>query len=55
MPKLVKNHYYNAKGEKKVNSYFVSIPKSLVLKAGINENERVKVYCQGGKIIVEKE
>lgn len=54
MPKLVKNHYYNAKGEKKLNNFFVSVPKSVVFSAGIKETDNVKVYCQGNKIIIER-
>lgn len=55
MPKLVKNHYYTSKGEKKVNSYFISVPKNVVLGAGIKETDNIKVYNQGNKIIIEKE
>ena len=54
MPKLVKNYYYNAKGEKKLNNFFVSIPKIIVFNAGIKETDNVKVYCQGNKIIIKR-
>lgn len=54
MPKLVKNYYYNSKGEKKLNTYSATIPKNVVLNTNIKETDNIKVYSQGNQIIIEK-
>lgn len=53
MPKLAKNMYTTAKGERKLNCYVVSIPKEVVDKTDIKNNQ-VKVYAKDNKIIIEK-
>lgn len=55
MAKLGVNRYYNRKGEAKVNSYLVSIPRKIAEQAGFTEEDRIKVKAENGKIIVEKE
>lgn len=54
MAKLIKNKYYTKTGERKINSYMVSVAKKTVAAAGFDENEQVKVYAKNGKIIIEK-
>lgn len=54
MAKLVKNNYYTSKGEKKINSFNVSISKKVVEAAGFTGDEKIKVYAKDGKIIIEK-
>lgn len=53
MTKLVKQMYYNSKGEKKLNCYKATIPKELVNKTNLEDKE-IKVYAEGNKIIIEK-
>lgn len=54
MPKLAKNYYRTAKGEKKLNCYLIHIPKEIVKKTNISENDDVKVYEKNKKIIIER-
>ena len=54
MPKLAKQYYLNAKGEKKVNCYKVNISKELLKLTHIKENDDIKIYVQNGKIIIDK-
>lgn len=54
MTKLNKIFYITAKGEKKINCYTVTIPKSIVEKTNINDN-KLKIYAKENKIIIEKE
>ena len=53
MPKLAKNCYYNRKGEKKINCYVCNIPKEIVNKTNIGDNE-IKVSAKDNKIIIER-
>ena len=53
MAKLIKNCYYGKNGEKKINCYFVNIPKEVVKQAGINPEAQLKIYADNGKIIIE--
>lgn len=53
--KFIKNKYYTRTGEVKISSYAVSVPKSVVAKAGFTDDTKVKVYAQDKKIIIEKE
>lgn len=55
MPKLAKQMYYNAKGEKKINCYNLNIPKSIVSQTDIKDNDNVKIYVENKKIIIEKQ
>lgn len=54
MAKINKMYYYTAKREKKLNCYYVNIPKVLVEKVGLQDKE-VIVKQDGDKIIIEKE
>ena len=53
MAKLNKMYYYTSKREKKLNCYYIQIPKDLVEKTGLAESE-VKVSVEGNKIIIER-
>lgn len=53
MPKLAKNMYTTAKGERKLNCYLVTIPKEIAKTAGI-ENVNLKITAEKGKVIIEK-
>lgn len=52
--KLVKQKYYNASGEEKVNCYKLNISKKYLHDAGIKENDDLEVYVEGNKIIIRK-
>ena len=53
MPKLAKNMYTTAKGERKLNCYVVNIPKEIVEKTNIKD-EDVKISSKKNQIIIEK-
>lgn len=53
MPKLAKNMYTTAKGERKLNCYGVNIPKEVVNKTDL-EGKELKIRAEGNKIIIEK-
>lgn len=55
MPKLAKNYYYNNKGERKINCYIVNVPKEVLQKSCIKEDDFIRVYAKDNKIIIEKE
>ena len=52
--KLIKQKYYNANGEEKVNCYHINICKKIVDKTDLKDKE-IKVYAKDNKIIIEKE
>lgn len=52
--RLAKTYYRTAKGEKKLNCYSVNITKELVSKTNIKEEDNIKVYTDGNKIIIER-
>lgn len=52
--KLVKQKYFTAKGEAKVNCYKLTISKFLLIAAGFNEKDDFELYAEKGKIIIEK-
>ena len=53
MAKFNKMHYYTSTGEKKLNCYYIHIPKEIVEKAKLEE-EQVEIREENGKIIIEK-
>lgn len=55
MPKLNKNYYYSRTGERKVNCYVVNIPKEVLQKSCIKEEDNIRIYEKDGKVIIEKE
>ena len=54
MTKLGKMYYMTSKGERKINCYTVTIPKAIVEKTDIEDNN-IKIYAEDNKIIIEKE
>ena len=54
MAKLVKQHYYTAKGEKKVFSYIATISKKILNESDINEDDEIVVTTQNGNILIQK-
>jgi antitoxin component of MazEF toxin-antitoxin module len=54
MPKLSKLYYITSKGERKINCYNVQIPKKVVEKTNIQDNN-IKVYAENNKIIIERD
>ena len=55
MPKLAKNKYRTLSGDVKINSYLISIPKKVINETNIKEDDNVKVYAEGDRIIIEKD
>lgn len=53
MPKLAKQMYTTARGERKLNCYVISIPKDVVDKTSL-AGEDLKIKATGNKIIIEK-
>lgn len=53
MAKLNKMYYHTSKGEKKLNCYYIQIPKDLVAKSGLSESE-VQLKVEGNKIVIER-
>ena len=53
MKKLNKMYYYTSTGEKKLNCYYVPLPKELVEKAEL-ENVDIEVKREGNRIIIER-
>lgn len=51
MAKLNKMYYYTSKKEKKLNCYYITIPKELVEKAKLSNEVELKV--EGNKIIIK--
>lgn len=54
MAKLNKQYYYTRNGEKKINCYHILLPKSIVKKAKINENDEIIIYESYGSIVIAK-
>ena len=54
MPKLAKQYYFNAKGERKVNCYKATIPRELVEKLNLQDKE-IKVIIIDNKLVLDKQ
>ena len=54
MAKLVKQMYYNKKGEAKINTYIVKIPKAIVEQTNIKDIDELKISVINGKIVIER-
>lgn len=52
MKKLNKMYYYTKEGKKKLNCYYIPIPKQMVEEAGL-ENIEIQIRVENGKIIIE--
>lgn len=55
MAKLGKVYYRTAKGEKKLNTYMISLSKELVAQTNISDEDELKISVKNNKIIVEKQ
>ena len=53
MAKLNKMYYHTSKGEKKLNCYYIQIPKDLVAKTNLEDKE-VKITIKDNKIVIER-
>lgn len=53
MTKLNKMYYYTSTGEKKINCYYIPIPKVIAEQAQL-ENISLVIRAEKGKIIIEK-
>lgn len=53
MKKLNKMFYYTSTGEKKLNCYYIPLPKEIVEKANLEDAE-VEVKREGKRIIIER-
>ena len=55
MPKLAKNMYKSLKtGERRLNCYMCNIPKVVVEKSDIKDDDNIKIYVKNKKIIIER-
>lgn len=54
MAKLSKQYYYTAKNKKKINCYHAFIPKRIVEKSNINEDDEISVSVYNGNILIQK-
>lgn len=52
--KLVKLQYMTLKGEKKINSYNINIPKTIVKESGIDDNKELIAIAEKNKIIIRE-
>lgn len=53
MKKFNKMYYYTSKKEKKLNCYYINVPKQMVEEAKLEDAE-VEVILENGKIIIQK-
>ena len=53
MAKLIKQKYYTASGDAKVNAYIIKISKLIVQKSNIKDTDELKISVVDGKIIIE--
>ena len=52
--KLVKLQYMTLKGEKKINSYNLNIPKKIVEQAGIDDSKELVAIAKNKEIIIRE-
>jgi len=50
--KLTKMRYSTVKGEIKLNSYLINIPKKYVIESGIDDTKELKIEAKEKKIII---
>lgn len=53
MAKLLKQYYYSSKGERKINSYKLSLSKEIVEEIGLQDKE-VELIIDDDKIIIKE-
>ena len=54
MPKLAKQYWINAKGERKVNCYKLTISREIVEQLNLQDRE-IKVKIIDNKIVIDKQ
>lgn len=54
MAKFKKMYYYTSKAEKKLNCYYITIPKELVEKVNL-QDEEVSVKVEDDKLVIDKQ
>ena len=54
MARLNKQYYYIKNGEKRINCYHVLIPKDIINETNITEDDKINIYTEDNKIIIEK-
>lgn len=54
MPKLAKNCYRTAKGDKRINCYMANIPKEVLRETNIMDDDEINIYAKDNKVIIEK-
>lgn len=52
--KLIKMYYMTLKGEKKINTYNVNIPKKIVKEAGIDDSKEIVAIAKDKEIIIKE-
>lgn len=52
--KLIKMYYMTLKGEKKINTYNVNIPKKIVQEAGIDDSKELIAIAKNKEIIIRE-
>lgn len=52
--KLIKQKYYNAKGESKINCYMIKISKAIIEQSNIKDTDEIKISVKDGKIVIER-
>ena len=52
--KLIKMYYMTLKGEKKINTYNLNIPKTIVKESGIDDNKELIAIAEENKIIIKE-
>ncbi len=52
--KLVKLKYMTLKGERKINSYNINIPKIIVEQSGIDDSKELKAIAKDKQIIIKE-
>ena len=52
MPKLAKQYWINAKGERKVNCYKATIPRELVEKLNL-QDKKITIKIENNKIVLD--
>ena len=53
MQKIQQQRYKTMSGEIKVNCYKITLSKEVVRQAGFNEETKLEVRAENGKIIIE--
>ena len=52
--KLIKMYYMTLKGEKKINTYNLNIPKTIVKESGIDDSKELVAIAKNKEIIIRE-